>query len=783
MSSDTRMRREQLLQRALAVFVQWRDAPVPADPAALIALHPELREYLEQLLVAPVVAEPVASAGSITLGEFRLLREIGRGGMGVVHEAVQESLGRRVALKLLPPLSALSPTALARFQAEAELIARLDHPGIVRILARGATDGTHWLAMELVTGDSLDRLIERERSARQAPTTATGSGGDGGWVRFVVEITVQVADALDHGHRVGVVHRDVKPANILIRRDGTAVLTDFGLARDLAAPALTRTGAVAGTPFYMSPEQARDGRMVTGRSDVFSLGATLYEALTLTLPFPGEASDQVIRRILTSEPPAPDRVDTRLDGDLAAVVLRALDKDLGRRYPTAAAFADDLRAYLAGRPITARRATTRERVRRWARREPVKAALVAVLALAVPMVTGLLGYLLAAAPVIREGSTKLRSDRFEELLAVGLPLVVEHEDALLPRVRREGGRWEALFREALALQPDSAEAITGMTLGLWNADRLAEAVALLDAQADRSPSMTRVVRRLRWHLTGAAGSQPPPADVAELFVEAVITMRLAERGRPELFADALNLFHRLVERSPRARLAYHAQWAHVAGHVGDRTEIARAAQALEELWPTSANAWFWIGFAWLHLDARQAAAALRRARALGADDRRLFMDLAKAEAHSGDNVAAAAAYRDLLARDPEYGDAWFGLGLVLDAPADEAFAFRRLLELEPRHQLGHYNLGVALNELGDRDAALAEFRIAVELDPNHAESHVNLGSELFLRGERTAAVEHFAAAVRLARDLEIAHDRLVRALVAVGREADAAAERERWARR
>ncbi len=762
-------RRGQLLQRALEVFVEWRAAPAPTAAATLLARHPELREHLEQMLGTADLQEGDAPQ-PITLGDFRILREIGRGGMGVVHEAVQQSLGRRVALKLLPPLSALSPTALARFQAEAELVARLDHPGIVRVLARGDTDGTHWLAMELIPGDSFERRIERERTAR-----AAGQAGETDWVPFAVNVAAQVAEALEHGHRAGVVHRDVKPGNILVRQDGTAVLTDFGLARDLAAPALTRTGAVAGTPFYMSPEQARDGRTVTPRSDVFSLGATLYEALTLTPPFPGESTDEVIRRILTNEPPPPDRLDPRLPAELSAVVLRALDKDLGQRYPTAAAFADDLRAYLAGRPVTARRTGATRRVLRWAQREPVKATLVAVLLLAVPVVTGLSGYLLAAAPAIREGESKLRSDRIEDLLAKGLPMILE------------GGDGAPLFTEALALDPHSPDALTGLALSLWDAGQRAEAIALLDRHAVGSPATAGVVARVRRHLTGtASAADPPPGTFGELFVEAVATTRLAERGRTELFAPAANLFRRVVERSPRARLAYHAQWAHVAGHVGDRTEIESAVTALTELWPTSAYAWFWAGFAWLHTDPARSAVALRRARELGADDPRVFIDLGYAESESGDPTAAIAAYRELLARDPAHVEALLGLGLVqLEAgAAQEAITtFRRMLKLEPRGALGHYNLGVALDATGDLDGAFAEYRRAVELDPANPQARVNLGSHLFRTSERNAAIEQFAAAVRLAPGMEIAHQRLLDSLVDAGREAEAEAERQRWAGR
>ena len=792
MSSFSRVSREELLRQAMAVFVAWREAGDNEPPGDVLARHAELREFLEPLLSPQLDSGPASSSSPVLatlLGDFRLEREIGRGGMGVVHEAVQISLGRRVALKVLPPLQ--STTALARFVAEAELAGRLDHPGIVRVVARGDADGVHWLAMELVEGSSFERLLEQVRMVGLDHLTGDGLKGvlvavlgpacavdpSCGWISLVVALTAQVADALHHGHGAGVVHRDVKPGNILIRRSGEAVLTDFGLARDLTTPSLTRTGAAVGTPFYMSPEQVNGDRaLVDHRADVFSLGATLYEALTLLRPFCGDSSAAVMQRILTRDPPEPDRVNPRVARDLAAIVMRALEKEPGRRYESAAAFAADLRAYQQSRPIAARRSTALQRGLRWARRERPKAALILGLILAVPIITGLLGYLLAAAPAIREGSAKLKHDRIEQLLAQGMTCAIEGVG--------DGG---PSLHEALALDPDSGIGLIGLAFCFRDQGREAELAALLDASAAKA-SLAGVVHRLRARppAVGGAVELEPPRGMDELLVDAVTTGRLAERQRPELFAPAMAMFKRLIERSPGARLVYHSQWAHLAGHLRDRDEIERATQALATLWPDSGFARFWIGFAWLHSDPARAALALRHARLLLPNDRRLLMDLALAETEAGDPAAAIPVYRDVLERRPEDRGAWFSLGLTALAagqPAEAAAAFRRLLEIEPRHHLAHYNLGVAVSQLGDRAEALRQYRVAVELAPEHPESRVNLGLALHEIGEIDAALVQLREAVRVAPAFEPAHTNLLATLLELGRRKDAELERQRWAAR
>ncbi len=430
------------LERALSAWLRWRDAEPPIPPEQLLAEHPELRDLLEPMLEEPAPDPAPEAAPARMLGEFRLLRELGRGGMGVVYEALQVSLNRRVAIKVLPAHLTLHPTAIARFQREAETAARLRHSGIVTVHAVASDGDVHWFAMDLVAGAPLDAILRRlgelpgdwsyapsanvaaaavpgppasrrrgrrvaavrelPREQRSGATFAAALHAEmqargcalpppdatpaplwsRGYVEVVVTLLLQVADALAHAHRAGVVHRDVKPSNILIRPDGTAVLTDFGLAREQGLPSLTLTGDFAGTPHYIAPEQieAQPGA-VDGQADVFSLGATLYEALTAKRAFDGRTTREVLGRVADADPEDPQRLNPELAPDLAAIAMKALEKERARRYATADALAADLRAFLHYRPVAARRITRRERLRRWARRNPLIAGLSGALAL------------------------------------------------------------------------------------------------------------------------------------------------------------------------------------------------------------------------------------------------------------------------------------------------------------------------------------------------------------------------------------------------------------------
>jgi serine/threonine protein kinase len=369
------------------------------DVAALAARFPnltgELVAHVEELTGLYHVVSGGAPVGlPRRLGDFTLVRELGRGGMGVVYEAEQISLRRRVALKVLPQAALLDPLRRQRFQHEAQAAARLHDPHIVPVFAVGCEDGLHYYAMQFIDGPSIAAVVHERRlrlGDKETARAATVARGDkenssyslspclpvslSDFCKTVARWSVQAARALHYAHEVGVIHRDVKPANLLLDARGDLWVADFGLARLRGEAELTAPGDTVGTLRYMSPEQAQGARGVADhRVDVYALGATLYELLTLEPAVPGQERAELLRRLLDEEPRPPRAIEPAIPRDLETIVLKTLRKDPAERYATAAELADDLQRFLDGQPVRARRPTRRERAGRWARRHAVHLA-------------------------------------------------------------------------------------------------------------------------------------------------------------------------------------------------------------------------------------------------------------------------------------------------------------------------------------------------------------------------------------------------------------------------
>lgn len=406
---------QERLAGVLDDYLSARENNFPPDIDAIVAAHPDLEEALtvslrslafldratSQMICnegAPAASTPPQVPSEKRLGDFILVREIGRGGMGIVYEARQVSLDRRVALKALPFAAVLDQKQIVRFENEARAAAQLHHPNIVPVFSVGCERGVHYYAMQYVEGASLDRALadvrgdstrdaegmrsadpdETARSAdgdparhstlRALTTIEPGRGRD--YYRAVCHLGIQAAEALQHAHDCGIVHRDVKPSNLLLDRTGKLWVTDFGLARFLSCDAgLTLTGQVLGSIRYMSPEQA-DGNssLLDQRSDIYSLGITLYEAVTLQPAFDGEIRADLLRRIAQEEPRLPRRIRPSIPADLETIILKAISKAPEQRYQSAQAFADDLRRFLDGKPTLARRPNWMDRAGKWTRR-------------------------------------------------------------------------------------------------------------------------------------------------------------------------------------------------------------------------------------------------------------------------------------------------------------------------------------------------------------------------------------------------------------------------------
>lgn len=415
-------------------FLQQLERGADPEVKQYAQRYPQLAETLRQVL--PVLKamggpgelwraddespEALGSQNRV-LGDFRIVREIGRGGMGVVFEAEQLSLGRRVALKVLPFAAVLDPQQLQRFKMEAQAAAQLHHTNIVPVYSVGCERGVHYYAMQYVDGQPLSAVIrelrklsgldqpqsdsaegplsrlageltsgrllrgnsaaETQRPRDVRPVTASGSTASvmvsaGStqsplYIRSVVDLAIQAADALQHAHDMAILHRDVKPSNLLIDARGHLWITDFGLAhyRTDGSVTLTRAGDVLGTIRYMSPEQAA-GRvsLLDQRTDIYSLGVTLYELLTLQPPHAGTNRHQLLRSIELDEPTAVRRLNPAVPTDLQTIIGKAVAKEATRRYGSCRELADDLRCFLDDRPIRAKRPSVADRLAKWSRR-------------------------------------------------------------------------------------------------------------------------------------------------------------------------------------------------------------------------------------------------------------------------------------------------------------------------------------------------------------------------------------------------------------------------------
>lgn len=373
-------------------YLQQQERGEAVSRDEFLAQHPEFAERLAACLdgVALFAAGELAGEGNSrakspeSIGDFEIVRELGRGGMGVVYEAREKSLDRIVALKVMR-FGVVDPRALERFQREAETAGALHHTNIVPVYATGREGDTSWYAMQRIDGESLAHRIQRAYQESEGPIP----------VEEILRVGIQAAEALDHAHQRDVVHRDVKPANLIVDQEDRVWLTDFGLARRLVDVGATMTGAILGTPRYMSPEQADLRRVeVDHRTDIYSLGATLYEMATGRPPFEGDDPLKVIGNIRFDEPPSPRSLRHDLPRDLDVVLNKCMEKEAGRRYATAAELADDLRAIRDDRAIRARAVSIIERLARWTRKHQtrVRVAGITVLATAVTILLSVVGW-------------------------------------------------------------------------------------------------------------------------------------------------------------------------------------------------------------------------------------------------------------------------------------------------------------------------------------------------------------------------------------------------------
>jgi eukaryotic-like serine/threonine-protein kinase len=746
-------------------------------------------------LAAPPSAEPPPIPG------YEVEEELGRGGVGVVYRAHHLRLGRTVALKMLLAGPYARPEERERFQREAQALAALSHPNIVQVHEVAELDGQPYFTMEYLEGGSLAAKL----SGTPLPPRETAG------------LSATLAGAVEAAHRSGIVHRDLKPANVLLAADGTPKITDFGLARRLEDGAgLTRTGFPVGTPSYMAPEQAKgEARAIGPAVDVYALGAILYELLTGRPPFRAETPTETVHQVIYHDPAPPSRLNARVPRELETICLKCLEKDPRRRYPTARALADDLRAWLAGRPIAARRVRVAERAWLWCRRKPAVAALAAAVALAVVGGT--------AATIAVQAAANRRLDHKNAELSDALGRVARANAEL----KGANARVEARYDLAVAaiktfhtgvskdflLQQEQFQELRDQLLKAA-ADFYGRLSALLGQEA--SPSSRRALLAANFELASLTG-MVGRTEAALAAHRAVLAAREALAAEPGAGAAAradigrsLTEVAQLLEatgRTGEALATCRRAEALLAG-AADSDPAARAALAacrsrLGNLLSRTGQAADALA---TYLRARADQEALAAAPGAPTEARRDLVDTMTRIGHllsdTGRRSEAEAEYRraleiqeKLAAENPavtEFRSRLAGthhnLGLLLarTGPPTEAEAeYRRALEIcgklaadhpavtEFRSLLAatHHNLGLLLARTGPPTEAEAEYRRALEicgkLAADHpavtkfrsllANSHHNLGLLLEQTGRPTEAEPEYRRALELRRKLAADH--------------------------
>ncbi len=768
----------------------------------------------------PAVLENLSELGP--LGDFRLLREVGRGGMGVVYEAEQISLGRRVALKLLPFAAALDARQLQRFKNEAQAAASLHHTNIVPVFGVGCEGGTHYYAMQYIEGQTLAEIIgisrgdsacgragfTREPSNRHAgaspatpPMVQPSAAANSRRFRAAATLGMQAALALEHAHQLGVVHRDIKPANLLVESISLSSLeetgaeaegmrlwvTDFGLAHCRhGTVGLTVTGDVVGTLRYMSPEQAlAQPTGVDHRTDIYSLGATLYELVTLEPTFDGRDRQELLRQIALDEPKPVRRVNKAIPLDLETIVLKAIAKNPAERYATAREMANDLRRFLRDEPILARRSTPLQRARRWAwrhRRVVVSAA--AALLAALTVLAGSVGWIMRDGAVRQTKTTAAVEAAVKEgqrFQAEGLLLQAQAAAKRAEVLLQDGTAEPALAASVKSLQRNLAEEEADVRL-------LAELEAIRLRQADIKDDRF-VLDRSRSEYQEGFRTYGLRTDMTTEQAAAIL-LRRPPSIRSTLLA-ALDHWMILAkfEKAPEAAWLKHLlsvadsdpwrQGMRAARDKNDRQAMEKLARevdiadqppealfvlemgleqrgASEEALALLRRAQqafpgdFWInhdlGMALRHRQPPQNEDAIRFlsvAVGLRPDSAGVRLSLGNTFLHAGRLDDAIVAYQQAIRLKPDYSRAFVDLGMVFvqTGQLDKAeAAWRRAIELKPDSGYAHYNLGNLLDSTGRADLALAAYRRAVDLMPEHAESHCNLGYGLRKQGEYTQAL-------------------------------------------
>lgn len=729
------------------------------------------------------------------IGPFRLDTMIGRGGQGIVWRAADTRLERIVAVKVLSDPRFGVHANLERFRREALLAARLEHPAICRIYESALADGVPYIAMQFVEGITLADALAGKTSPGASSLTLPSSDGplpsSPADIERILAFFEQLARALHFAHEQGIVHRDIKPGNIMIRPDGEPMILDFGLARSLEddqLATLTRTGEGFGTPAYLPPEQVSGSvRTLDRRADVHALGVTLYECLTGVRPFQGATQAALLRSIECDEPKRPSRIHPVLNRSVDAVLATALAKSLDRRYRTAALFADDLEALRLKRPVSARSTGPVERAVNWSRRHKARAALLLILLATVPTIAGLGGYVVATRPQLEEQERSARVLEADERLELGFRELF-HGDPEASIAR---------FEEAAALIPGLPEAQAGIVLALLRTDRAEHALerleaddhpALIPLRAEVLETLGRPDEARTWLERCRA-----PTTALDWFLLGLRSLEQANGTAPgqatireAAFLRARDEFQLAIQASSRGRRVHIFHLAHAVGSSTQRPDADLIALTLQTRWPDDPMAWFWAAVAlgeeddgsldalraaeriaptdatiqrrlghtllrWGSLE--EAAESFREAVRLAGDDPGPRVDLASTLRRMGRVDEARATLDQVLALSPRHVGALVALAdvaMASGAIAEGCDQLMRAAEIAPESVTIQEKLMRSALRIGRHELAITAAEALTRIEPHVAEWHFHHGAYLArYRGEKELAERSLSRAVTL----------------------------------
>ncbi|MFH1228080.1 MAG: tetratricopeptide repeat protein [Planctomycetota bacterium] len=689
-----------------------------------------------------------------TFGKYAIEKKLGQGGMGAVYLALDPALNRRVALKVITSKDAY---ILERFQREAAAVAKLKHPNIVQVYEAGVINKQHYFTMDYIEGTSLDAIIKSKNKAS---------------LQNITKIILQTAAALHYAHQQNIVHRDIKPANIMIDKTGKVHIADFGLAKQLTGldRSLTMSGTALGTPDYMPPEQAMGKKdEIDSRSDIFSLGATLYHCITGQVPFPGKEIYEVLSKVINDDPPAPSTIVRIIAKDLETICLKCLNKDKTRRYQTADALAQDLKRYLEGAQITAKRTSSITKI--YLKLMKNKFASLSIIGAVVILAAVIIGLMTSSAGKKKEiesyrvkAESAFENKNYDESKTwCDKVLALASQDEKIQDLLKKSE--EIIKAQEAKKQQEDKQVKEAVVKAQRTVDLRAEAKKILE-RANGAPTPDQKIKLAQdalevdptfgdaYQVIGyaykekaepAKGKKPPDASLAKQPLDQVITR--------ELYDKAFEYFSKAISATPTLAYSYYER-ALITEYTYNQPEKAIPDyRKVLELDPNSHIGWFAKG----NIESKQknygeSIKSYTKAIELCPEYEGAYNNRAINYGFINELDKAIADYNEAIRLNPQYIDARSNRArtYAMQGKFDLAITgHNETIRLDPENAKAYNYRGMTYHDIEELDQAIADFTQAIKLDPKLGNAYSNRGSAYRVQGEFDRAIADFDEAIRL----------------------------------